>query len=51
MLVGDGFESYFPDSKTQTLAMIAAQGAIAGRHAPAAALLRALLPRQWPTTH
>ena len=39
LLVEDGTESYFPEFKAQTLAMIAAQGAIVGWHAPSAALL------------
>jgi nicotinamidase-related amidase len=42
LVVEDGTESYFPEFKTQTLAMIAAQGAIVGWHAPSAALLRAI---------
>jgi nicotinamidase-related amidase len=44
LLVEDGTESYFPAFKAQTLAMIAAQGAIVGWHAPARALLGALAP-------
>ena len=40
--VEDGTESYFPEFKAQALAMIAAQGAIVGWHAPSAALLRAI---------
>ncbi len=42
LLVEDGTESYFPEFKAQTLAMIVAQGAIVGWHAPSAALLEAL---------
>ena len=42
LVVEDGTESYFPEFKAQTLAMIAAQGAIVGWHAPSAALLRAI---------
>ena len=42
LLVEDGTESYFPEFKAATLAMIAAQGAIVGWHAPSSALLRAL---------
>ncbi len=42
LLVEDGTESYFPAFKAQALAMIAAQGAIVGWHAPASALLGAL---------
>jgi nicotinamidase-related amidase len=44
LLVEDGTESYFPEFKAATLAMIAAQGAIVGWHAPSAALLEALAP-------
>ena len=39
LLVEDATESYFPAFKAATLAMIAAQGAIVGWHAPSAALL------------
>lgn len=39
--VEDGTESYFPEFKAATLNMIAAQGAIMGRHAPSTALLKA----------
>ena len=42
LLVEDGTESYFPAFKAATLAMIAAQGAIVGWHAPSGALLDAL---------
>ena len=42
LLVEDGTESYFPDFKAAALAMIAAQGAIVGWHAPAAAVLAAV---------
>jgi len=42
LVVEDGTESYFPEFKAQTLAMIAAQGAIVGWHAPSPALLRAI---------
>jgi biuret amidohydrolase len=42
LLVEDGTESYFPEFKAQALAMIAAQGAIVGWHAPSAAILRAI---------
>ena len=42
LLVEDATESYFPAFKTATLAMIAAQGAIVGWHAPSQALLAAL---------
>ena len=44
LLVEDATESYFPEFKAATLAMIAAQGAIVGWHAPSAALLAALGP-------
>ena len=44
LLVEDATESYFPEFKAATLAMIAAQGAIVGWHAPSAALLAALDP-------
>jgi nicotinamidase-related amidase len=42
LLASDATESYFPEFKAATLAMIAAQGAIVGWHAPSAALLDAL---------
>ena len=42
LLVEDGTESYFPEFKAATLAMIVAQGAIVGWTAPAAALLGGL---------
>ncbi|HSC64294.1 MAG TPA: isochorismatase family protein, partial [Caldimonas sp.] len=42
LLVEDGTESYFPEFKAQALAMIAAQGAIVGWHAPSALLLDAI---------
>jgi len=42
LLVEDGTESYFPEFKAATLAMIAAQGAIVGWTAPADALLGGL---------
>ena len=42
LVVEDGTESYFPEFKAQALAMIAAQGAIVGWHAPSAALLEAI---------
>ena len=42
LLVEDGTESYFPAFKAAALAMIAAQGAIVGWHAPAAAVLAAV---------
>jgi biuret amidohydrolase len=44
LLVEDGTESYFPEFKAATLAMIAAQGGIVGWHANSQALLRAI---QW----
>jgi nicotinamidase-related amidase len=44
LLVEDATESYFPEFKAATLAMIAAQGAIVGWHTPSAALLGALPP-------
>ena len=44
LLVDDATESYFPEFKAATLAMIAAQGAIVGWHAPSVALLAALDP-------
>jgi nicotinamidase-related amidase len=42
LLVEDGTESYFPEFKAATLAMIAAQGAIVGWHTPAQQLLDAI---------
>lgn len=42
LIVEDGTESYFPEFKAAALAMIAAQGAIVGWHAPSAVLLGAL---------
>jgi nicotinamidase-related amidase len=42
LLVVDGTESYFPEYKAATLAMITAQGAIVGWTAPSTALLAAL---------
>jgi biuret amidohydrolase len=42
LLIEDATESYFPEFKAATLAMIAAQGAIVGWHAPSSALLNAL---------
>jgi nicotinamidase-related amidase len=42
LLVEDGTESYFPDFKAATLAMITAQGGIVGWVAPAAGLIAAL---------
>ena len=42
LLVEDGTESYFPEFKSATLAMITAQGAIVGWTAPAAGLIEAL---------
>jgi nicotinamidase-related amidase len=42
LLVEDATESYFPEFKAAALAMIAAQGAIVGWHAPSGALLEAL---------
>lgn len=42
LFVEDGTESYFPEFKAATLAMIAAQGAIVGWHAPSAAVLATL---------
>ena len=44
LLVEDGTESYFPDFKAATLAMITAQGGIVGWVAPAANLIAALTP-------
>jgi len=43
LLVEDGTESYFPEFKAAALAMIVAQGAIIGWHAPSAAVLAALV--------
>ena len=42
LLVEDATESYFPEFKAAALAMIAAQGAIVGWHAPSATILAAL---------
>ena len=42
ILVEDGTESYFPEFKAAALAMIVAQGAIVGWHAPSSALLGVL---------
>ena len=42
LLVEDATESYFPAFKAAALAMIAAQGAIVGWHAPSKAVLEAL---------
>ena len=44
LLIEDATESYFPEFKAAALAMIAAQGAIVGWHAPSAVLLSALGP-------
>jgi nicotinamidase-related amidase len=44
LLVEDGTESYFPEFKAAALAMIAAQGAIVGWHAPSAVVLGAIRP-------
>ena len=44
LLVSDATESYFPAFKAAALAMIAAQGAIVGWHAPSAVVLGALRP-------
>jgi len=44
LLVEDGTESYFPEFKAATLAMITAQGAIVGWTAPAATLIEGLMP-------
>jgi nicotinamidase-related amidase len=44
LLVEDATESYFPEFKAATLAMVAAQEAIVGWCAPSAALLAALEP-------
>ena len=44
LLIEDGTESYFPEFKTATLAMIRAQGGIVGWTAPSAALLPVLTP-------
>ncbi len=45
LLVSDATESYFPEFKAATLAMIAAQGAIVGWHVPSAQLLAAIRKR------
>jgi len=45
LLVEDGTDSYFPEFKAAALAMIAAQGAIVGWHAPSATILAALPQR------
>ncbi|WP_280152829.1 isochorismatase family cysteine hydrolase [Piscinibacter sp. XHJ-5] len=42
LLVEDATESYFPEFKAATLAMVTAQGAIVGWTAPAAALIESL---------
>ena len=42
LLASDATASYFPEFKAATLAMIAAQGAIVGWHAPSAAVIAAL---------
>ncbi len=42
LIVEDGTESYFPEFKAATLAMIAAQGGIVGWHARSAAILAAI---------
>ena len=42
LLVEDGTESYFPEFKAATLAMIAAQGGIVGWHATSEAVLGAI---------
>ena len=42
LLVEDGTDSYFPDFKAATLAMVTAQGGIVGWVAPAAAVIAAL---------
>lgn len=42
LLVEDGTESYFPEFKQATLAMIRAQGGIVGWTAPSSAVLKAL---------
>ena len=42
LLVEDATESYFPEFKAAALAMIAAQGAIVGWHAPSCAVLAGL---------
>jgi biuret amidohydrolase len=44
LVVEDGTESYFPEFKAATLAMVRAQGAIVGWTAPSDALLSALPP-------
>jgi len=46
LLVSDATESYFPEFKAATLAMIAAQGAIVGWHAPSASVLEAIASAQ-----
>jgi len=45
LLVEDGTDSYCPEFKAAALAMIAAQGAIVGWHAPSATILAALPQR------
>ena len=42
LLVEDGTESYFPEFKAATLAMVTAQGAIVGWTVPSALLIEAL---------
>jgi biuret amidohydrolase len=42
LLIEDATESYFPEFKAAALAMIAAQGAIVGWHAPSGAVLAGL---------
>jgi biuret amidohydrolase len=44
LLVEDGTESYFPEFKAATLAMVVAQGAIVGWTAPAQAVMPAIKP-------
>jgi nicotinamidase-related amidase len=44
LLVEDATESYFPEFKAATLAMVAAQGGIVGWTAPAAVVIDALAP-------
>ena len=44
LLVEDGTESYFPDFKAATLAMITAQGGIVGWVAPGARVIAAITP-------
>ena len=44
LLVEDGTESYFPEFKAATLAMLTAQGGIVGWVAPSSALIPALVP-------